>query len=571
MAHYTKKFLEAYQRVTAAMENEGEQAGKECFRLEMLKLGHDERIRNLYRIKDKLSAKAMFFQLNAGQEHYLTTRKGRDIILKPRQIGYTTLAAVRGLDKAIWETNMSCGIMAHHQGVVTTIFNDLVKFTYNWFKRDWGKFYKPTEKSDSATELAFSDDGLGRILDSSIRVLYDFRGKTPYLLHVAEASRVEDDRLLGSCNGVPITGEVVLESTANGMGGQYHRLWQLWKSDPVTAPYKGHFIPWFAMYPERPEDWVKDETVKWTEYEEGLLKAEMGIEVHHLLWRRWCIAANCNGDPDQFEIEYPSNDVDCFRSGEHGVFPSSLIKMQERHNRPPTHRGFLIQDGTKTTLHEDNKGNILIWNNPDPAETYVIGCDPSGGVGKDAGAAFVKSQQKKRIVAAIYGDLDPADMARELYKLGTYYNKAWVCVEANNHGHVVIQELKNRNYTNMYKRTVLDELTAKPTKKIGFLTTNESKLRITEQFKNSCKNGDITIPDAGLVAEMSTFCQLASKNGKTIKREAQPGCKDDRVMAACLTEEMDKARSSVLDTFETTEASAMRDAEIDPFTGYAYG
>lgn len=569
MAHYTPKFAKAYNRVLEVAATKGDEAAKIAFRDEMLKLGHEERVRNLYRINDKLSSKAVFFKPNPPQEQFFKTKQGRDIVLKCRQVGFTTFSGVRGLDKALWEANTRCGIMAHLQLTVGTIFTDIVKYTYEWFKRDWGHLYAPTEKSSNTTELAFKDDGLGRPLDSSMRVLYDFRGKTVNFLHVSEASRVEDERLLGSLQGVPISGEVILESTPNGRGGQFYRLWQSFKANGRTAPYKGHFVPWFEFYPETPDSWQPDGSEAWTAYEQTLIEAQ--LTPAHLLWRRWCIEANCNGDPDQFENEYPSNDVDCFLTGEMSVYPSSLLKSQEKNCIAAAFSGFLIQDGVKMDLHEDPKGILAVWKKPDVSDTYVIGADPSGGVGKDKAAAYVKCRKTKKIVARLWGDMEPADFARELYKLGSWYNKAFICVESNNHGGTVIQVLKEKQYPNMYKRAVLDEMTNKPTKKLGFLTTSESKLRITEKVKTSCKNGDLVITDLQLINEMSTFAQVAGKNGRSVRREATSGAHDDLVMAIALTEEMDSTRGELVNGTERTYADPVREAEIDPITGFIIG
>lgn len=566
---FTSKFKKAYAPVEALALSGDIDGAKVAFRDAMLKLGHAERVRNLYRISDKLTSKAVQFQPNSHQDAFMKDHDGRDIVLKVRQRGFTTLSAVRGLDYALWEANTKTGIMAHLQLTVGTIFTDLVKFTYEWFKRDWSHLYAPTEKSSNTTELAFKDDGLGRPLDSSMRVLYDFRGKTINFLHVSEASRVEDDRLLGSLQGVPATGQVVLESTPNGRGGQFYRLWQSFRTNKDAAPYRGHFVPWFEVYPEIPEDWTASKDFEATPYEKTLL--DSGLTEAHILWRRWCIEANCNGDPDQFENEYPSNDVDCFRTGEASVFPSSLIAMQEKNTRKPMKVGFLLTAGAKMELHEDAKGILSIWKEPDPSSSYVIGVDPAGGVGKDKGAAYVKDQRKKEIVARLWGDLDPSDMGKEIYKLGQYYNKAFVCVEANNHGNTVIHILKERNYPNMYKRMVIDEMTNKPTKKLGFMTTNESKLMITEKLKASLKDGSLCITDDDLINEMTTFMQVAGKTGRTIRREAAPGCHDDLVMAAALTEEMSSMRNVDTGLLERGLPDALEDALIDPFTGFAYG
>jgi len=543
--HFTPKFRETFEKVLEIAKAEGEQRGRLAFRTAMLELGHEERIQNLYRIQNKLTKKAEFFRMNKPQRKYLDTKAKRNIILKCRQVGFTTLNCIRALDLVLWEANMRTGILCHKKDTVMTIFKDITKFSYDWFKKDWSNFYKPNQVSDSASTLSFSDDGLGRALDSSIRVMYDFRGKTLHFLHVSEAAFIENKRLTGSVNGVPLNGEVTYESTANGMAGEFYRLWQLWRTRGKTAPCKGFFIPWYSHYPEIEEEFDFEPAEGLTAEEVKLLENYRGkITNAHINWRRWCIDANCEGDAEVFEVEYPSNDEDCFLSNGASVFPKSITKMQRRNTRDPVFLGFLMRIGHSYEIKDDQHGIVAVWEAPEPDATYVIGADPSGGVGKDNGAAYIKNQKTKKHVARLWGDLTPADFARELYKLGMFYNKAWICVESNNYGHVVIHELKRMGYHRMYKRRVIDELTNKPTKKVGFLTTNESKLMITEKFKKAAQSGGVIVTDKELISEMSTFIQISGQTGRTIRREASPNAKDDLVIAASLTEEMDSTQTA---------------------------
>lgn len=568
--HYTKKFQEAYAKVLQIAELEGPERGKLAFRDAMLELGHEERVRNLYRVQDKLTKQAKFFVPNGPQEQYLRTKNTRNIILKCRQVGFTTLNCIRALDYALWESNMRTGILCHKLQVVKTIFNDITKFCYNWFIRDWGHLYKPVEKSDSNTALSFATDGLGRPLESSILVLHDFRGKTIHFMHVSEAARIEKDRLVGSLNGVPDNGEIALESTAAGRSGEFYRLWQSWRSKGPTAPYKGCFIPWYKHYPENPGEWDAPSDMVLTNRERELLNSYKGkITEAHIFWRRWCIEAKCGGDEELFENEYPTNDQDCFLTGDANVFSSGILKMQDRNTRDPIFVGHLIADGNKMEIHDDPKGCITIWEEPDPSHTYSIGADPSGGVGQDNGAAYVKDNRTNKLVARIWGDLAPADFARELYKLGKFYNNAWACVEANNHGHVVLHVLKEMGYRNLYKRSTIDEMTNKPTKKIGFVTTNQTKIMITEKFKSAAKEGKLIILDRDLVSEMSTFVQISGKNGGTVKRQATADAHDDLVMAAALAEEMSSSRD--WDTSEERYSGEVSEYIIDPETGFIVG
>jgi len=569
--HYTPKFQIAFEEVKKIAEEKGIAAGRVAFRDAMLALGHEERIKNLYRVQDKLSKKAIFFKPNGPQQQYLKTKGSRNTVLKCRQVGFTTLNCIRGLDYAIWEPNSRSGILCHKLGTVKTIFNDITKFSYNWFIRDWGRFYKPEQKADSATALSFSHDGLGRPLESSILVMHDFRGKTLHFLHVSEAARVDDDRLIGSVNGVPDNGEVTLESTAAGQAGEFYRLWQMWKSKGKLAPYRGFFVPWYQHYPEDIDKWDMPEAANWTAREYELLESYKGkITPAHLLWRRWCIDAKCNGDEEKFENEYPTNDQDCFLANAASVFPHSILRMQQRNVRDPAFVGHTSVNGTSIDVVEDPKGILAIWEESDPSHQYVIGADPAGGLGKDRSAAYVKDVKTNKLVARLWGQILPSDFAKELYKLAKFYNNAWLCVEANNHGHVVIEVLKQMGYRNMYKRSAIDELTAKPTKKVGFLTTSQTKIMITERLKTSIKDNKIIILDQALISEMTTFVQLSTKNGNSLRREAADGAHDDLVMAAALTEEMACSRTFG-DGDEYNREQLPDSVVVDSETGFILG
>jgi hypothetical protein len=571
--HFTPKFKKAFEKVQEAAKVDQEKA-KKIFRDEMVALGHEERIHNLYRVQDKLTKQAKFFRPNAPQERYLKTKVKRNVILKCRQVGFTTLNCIRALDYALWEPNSRSGILCHKLHTVKSIFNDITKFCYTWFGKDWGKLYKPVQKADSATSLSFEHDGLGRSLESSILVMHDFRGKTLHFLHVSEAGWIEEARLLGSVNGVPDNGQVTLESTANGQGNQFHTLWGKWRAKGKYAPYQGCFVPWYEYYPEQLEDWDFADTVDdWTGEELDLLEAYNGyITKENLLWRRWCIEAKCNGSVELFNQEYPTNDQDCFLANAASVFPYSVLKMHSNGCKDPNFLGNLTMDSKNVRLHQDNKGVVAIWENPKPSCTYSIGADPSGGVGKDAGAAYVKNQQTGQFVARLWGDLTPDDFAKELFKLATYYNRAWICVEQNNHGQVVLHVLsKEINYRNLYRRKTTDELTMKETRKLGFLTNSQSKLMLTEKFKTACKERHIVILDKNLISEMSTFVQVSSKTGQNVKRQAAQGTHDDLVMAACLTEEMASTRSAPTEDQKTRFDVIPDQVSIDPETGFIVG
>ena len=558
MSH-TQKFTEAIQRISDAMSIQGTEHAERLFKEEMIALGWEERIKNLYRVKDKISGKFRFFTPNSEQLEFLKNKKNRDIILKSRQIGFTTLMCIYAYDRGLWD-GWATGIMAHKLEKVKLIF-DIVKNANDYFKKDWGHLYLPAEEHNNTTRISWSD------LKSSITVAFDFQSNTLNFLHISEAAFIEGSRLTNSMQAVPENGEIVLESTPNGRGGTFYKLWQLHKSQKEFSPFKGHFFPWFKHYPEDATLWDSTTDIEWNDTELNLM-TQYELNTTHLAWRRWKINESCEGSPEIFEVQYPSDDISCFLSGECNVFSSSVLRYQESHITDPIHIGFLKSENRAIRFDRDHKGIIKIWELPKPDTDYVIGADASEGSGKDPCCAIVKNRKNGHQVASLHGFLDPDLFADELWKLGMFYNKAWINPEANNHGHVVINELTKKSYGNLYKRYTIDEFTNRPCTKIGFLTTSLTKVPLTDKFVAACRDGKFKVKDDDLLSEMSTYIQMSSKNGRTLRREALVDCHDDRVMAACLAEEMDSRLATISPNEITDPLLGNSDFSVDPDTGF---
>lgn len=55
----------------------------------------------------------------------------RNIILKARQLGLTTLVCILWIDHALFNKNQHCSIIAQNLETVGDIFNDKIKFAYD--------------------------------------------------------------------------------------------------------------------------------------------------------------------------------------------------------------------------------------------------------------------------------------------------------------------------------------------------------------------------------------------------------------------------------------------------------
>jgi hypothetical protein len=562
MDHFTPKFLESMNRVSeaynawnASENKEGLEHYSTVFVREMKAIGSDERVNNLYRIKNK-KGKFIFFVRNKGQIKYHKQKTRRDEILKSRQIGFSTDSCIYAYDKALWE-EWSTGIMSEKREKTEKIF-EIVKNANDWFKKDWGHLYDPLQSQNSANKILWEES------KASITVAYDFRSLTVMFLHVSEAGFIEDERLSNSLQSVPEEGEVILESTSNGAGGLFYDNWQLYKDDPGGAPFRGHFFPWFDNYPENPDNWT-GRVLKYTEREREL-KELYKLEDYHLAWRRWKINESFQGDDAKFEIEYPSDDISCFMSGHNQIFSLSTLKAQESFVKDPMYKGRLESEGgSKVSFYaDDKKGMLEVWALPKAGELYGMGVDVAEGIGEDFTVAVVLNKKTGEQVAMLRGYIKPFEMAEEVYKLGKFYNYCWVCPEMNSIGDGMVRDLIEKNYSKLYKREVWDTITKTKTKQIGFRTQGNTKPTVVNSFVKACQDGSFRTRSKVLLNEMTSFVQLATKTGRSMRYEAKPGKKDDCVMAASLAWLM---LGSVMDTTDYNVALP-ENLQYDADTGF---
>lgn len=534
------------------------EACKKFFLKKFKELGWFERVQNLYCIRNKAGRFVQFIP-NTPQLNFLKTKSNRDVILKIRQAGFTTLACIYALDRALFD-NWRTGIMAHKKETVTLIFN-IVKDAYQFFDRDWNKFFDFQPEQNNTNRLSWSNT------KSSIQVAYDFQGLTLDFLHVSEAAFVPADRLTNSFQAVPDDGEIVMESTPNGRGGFFYESYASFKKEGPNAPWKGFFVPWFLHYPEKPEKFQPNGSPNWSA-EEIALKNEHNLQDYHLIWRRYAIQAKCGGDSERFDNQYPTDDVSCFLSGESNVYSKSCLVYQERFVQPPTHVGYLRLNNKKVELLSDKTGALRIWNLPKAGRCYAMGADPSGGNGKDPGCAVLFDYESGEQAAELHGFFDPDCFADEIYKLGQFYNQAFICIEANNHGNAVILKLKPL-YFNLYRRQEFDNVIKKISTKIGFMTNQQNKITITDNLGAALREGRVKVRSDALLSELSTFVNVMRKANdgryiQTNQRIALPGEHDDRVMAAALGWEMIRSRPVSLER----EYNPMDHVAVDHDTGF---
>src|SRR5574343_1486401 len=194
-------------------------------------------------------AMVMPFRPNRAQKRFIRRLWHRNLILKARQLGFTTLIAVMWLDHALFNADQRCGIIAQDREAVETIFRDKVRFAYNNLPPELRERF-PLAR-DSAVELLFAHN------NSSVRVATSMRSGTIHRLHISEFGKIcakfpdkAIEVVTGSLPAVPLDGVAIIESTAEGQGGEFFNMTKRAEAlhekgaDLSERDYRFHFYPW---------------------------------------------------------------------------------------------------------------------------------------------------------------------------------------------------------------------------------------------------------------------------------------------------------------------------------------
>jgi len=302
------------------------------------------RISNLYKIiikgdGDNDDGLVVQFNPNRAQRRFIANLHHRNIILKARQLGFTTLIAIAWLDHALFNPNSRCGIIAQDREAAEVIFRDKVKFAYNNLPSVL-KENMPLAR-DSATELLFGHN------NSSIRVATSMRSGTIHRLHVSEFGKIcakfpdkAREVITGSIPAVPIDGITVIESTAEGQEGEFYNMTQASmaleeQQIPLSKKdYRMHFYAWY----EAPEYAMGEDAANITEKDHeyfDAVEAEMGIELS-IEQRSWYIATrdtDFSGSDEKMWQEYPSTPKEAFQVSKDGNYYDKQLTIARKNNR----------------------------------------------------------------------------------------------------------------------------------------------------------------------------------------------------------------------------------------------
>jgi hypothetical protein len=178
-----------------------------------------------------------------------------------------------------------------------------------------------------------------------------------------------------------------------------------------------------------------------------------------------------------------------------------------------------------------------IYKEPSREHRYQMGIDCAEGVeGGDNAAICIADMDSLEEVASWAGKLPPEAVAERAVVLAEMYSGEWrkclIIPEMNAMGLAILQKLRELGWERVYQREEYDKKTGKPTMKLGWRTTTQTKPLLVSNFRHLVRNFDVLIRTKETVAEFRTF--IYSDEAKQKGMGAGATFHDDRVIATML-------------------------------------
>jgi hypothetical protein len=474
----------------------------------------------------------------------------RAIILKARQVGFSTATAGCFFKRTPFIDGQHTLVVAHQGDAATNLFG-----YYQGFQENYVPFMGVLELPDLVTDidgkLEWDNESLIQI--ATANNLKVGRSFTFRRVHLSEYAFYRDAKRLmtGLIQAVPDDPDtmVIIESTANGLGGPFFDKWEEANDPAKHSAYVPIFFAWFeepryqmalGMAPDVFQSTLTDD-VEWE------LKQKHNLTLEQLQWRRWAITNKCEGDPRVFKQEYPSTAEEAFlvsgRPRFDPVFFSWMPELDPQIGGLVTHRL-----GTKEVLRFEPRehGELSLYKKPQEYREYIIGGDTADGQDANEGGGTadpdysvgqVLERDMGEQVAMLRERLEPVAFGYYLYELGRWYNWAYQVIEVGGStygaGLATVNELIRLGYPidRIYHRRTTDESTQRVLHKIGWMTKPNTRPMLISALDRSLMERELILHDKVTIRECHSF--VIKANGKA---EAQQGCHDDTVIALALAE-----------------------------------
>ena len=479
-------------------------------------------------------SKRVPFLFNKVQSDYWDKITPRDLVLKARKMGFSTIRLARMLAKCATMPNRNCVVVSHAEDATERLLgrlhdlidNSLVKIVTDRKAASFISF--PATKSKIWIGTAGSK-AFGRGDDITDYELTEYAfWANPGLITGIEEACVND-------------AEGCIETTANGWGTPYHKMWdkaskrekQIIAATVGPQLYAPHFYGW---------NWDEGYSLPCARPLEDLEEVEREIKETYkltdgqLLWRRAKIASMTK--PEMYEQEYPLCPEQAFLVSGHMVFKPAAIAKQEASARERLWVGEIRDRGGKAAMEPTPTGRLSIWLPPKEGKAYIVSADVASGLGDDGTEATEEADEHKECfsvadvidmesweqVAQWHGRVPPDEFGDIMTMLGAFYNWGILAPEVNNHGLTTCVRIRDNNYPKLHIRP-----DTKGGSDMGFFTSQGeggTRAQIINSVRAAVRDFSAKINSPATFTDLRTFVRL--KNGKLGPQE---GCFSDCVFS----------------------------------------
>jgi hypothetical protein len=481
----------------------------------------------------------------------------RALILKSRQLGMSTQVAGRFFRRCHLTPQQRAGLLF---GI------------YERFDRNLPSELRPhTRASQRGRHLVYdaAQGGLGS--EIQVETAGDSaagRGATIQMLHASELAfwPNAEEVWVAIMQAVPDDdSEVIVESTANGVGGLFYELWT--QAEQGENDFIPIFLPWFlereyvaTIGVDEREDienssdpYEREAQDRGFAFDYDMVK----LSAEQLAWRRRTIRNKLRGDLRAFRQEYPTTPREAFLVSGSCFFDEEALRSYEAHSSKESLRGDVFVAAGGVMLRPNERGYVKVWEQPRRDGRYVIFADPAHGKavasargsfgdpesergGRDFSSAHVYELGRKRYVAALHGRMPPESLAEYLEGLGYYYSSpgradegnirrpAFIGVESQGSGETVLRVLQvELRYPNLFYQREVNHRTNSVTTVLGWHTNVSTRPILLDEFAAAIRMHEVDLPDLDTIEECFTFVR-----GSDGKAKGMSGCHDDRVISA---------------------------------------
>ncbi len=420
----------------------------------------------------------------------------RVIILKARQVGYTTISMAWALWNCLFRTDWSCINLSKKEDDAKDALKKAI-YAYNNLSEEM-KERLPKRIDSQQRKISFAN---GSFIESHPSQDNPARGRTVALIILDELAFLPnpEDAWASVEPTTDIGGRIVALSTANGYGTLFHKMWS--EAEDNLNGFHPYFASWRAV-PERDENWRIDK---------------------FRTMQEWQVAQ-----------EYPTTPDEAFVKSGNPVFDVDLLRKIKP--LPPL-CGYLADGMTESPsdfeFRQQDAGPLRIHEKPQQGKVYVMGADVATNVEHgDYSSVHVLRTDTNYVVAHWHGKIDADLFGILLARIGWFYNTALAGVEANASGLTTLVALsKIAHYKRIYLRRSYGQRSQRPREDLGWYTSKATKPLMIDELNATLRDGTLGLYDEPTIAELLRYARDA--DGSTGGRPH-----DDRVISLAIANQM---------------------------------